>query len=297
MPISDMSFKDLLETIDDGVYFVDTDRKITYWNKGAELISGFTSIEVMGKACSANILVHVDDKGEYLCLGSCPLQKSLQGNCAVTTDIYLQHKEGYRVPVTVKTIPLKDSLGELIGAVEIFRERLQSNEKIEDLKKMAYFDTLTEVGNRRHAETNLNSRIEERLRYGVDFGLLFIDIDNFKNVNDTFGHSAGDRVLKMVAKTLTKNTRPFDITSRWGGEEFLVLLEKIKPTELALVSEKLRMLISTSMVVLEKRNVSVTVSIGATLSTESDTPKLIIERADKLMYTSKQNGKNLVTIG
>jgi len=297
MPISDVSLRNLLDTIEDGVYFVDTGRAITYWNKGAELITGFTSAEVTGKHCSENILMHVNDSGEYLCLGKCPLQRSIEKDCTITEDIYLHHKEGYRVPINVKTIPFKDAAGKTIGAVEIFRERMAFPARIEELKRMAYFDVLTEVGNRRHAEYSLNSRLQEKIRYGIGFGLLFIDIDNFKKVNDLFGHENGDLVLKMVAKTISKNIRPFDNTSRWGGEEFLVLLVNITNSELALISEKLRMLVSTSMVLVENKPINITVSIGATLAIDKDTPRTLINRADKLMYKSKQNGKNCVTIG
>ena len=295
MPINDASFKELLGYMEDGVYFVDSKRAITFWNKGAEKITGYTSAEVIGKHCSDNILIHTDEAGKYLCMGGCPLAAAIKNDCPQNASIYLHHKEGYRVPVVVKVVPLKDSLGDSIGAVEIFREKSNYGALLEELRKMAFFDTLTEMGNRRHADSALKSRFAEMDRYGTSFGLLFIDIDNFKNVNDKFGHETGDKILRMVAKTISKNIREFDSVSRWGGEEFIVILQKVKPEELKTIAEKIHMLVDRSMILVENRPLSVSVSIGATMAKKTDTPNSLITRADKLMYKSKLDGKDRVT--
>jgi diguanylate cyclase (GGDEF)-like protein/PAS domain S-box-containing protein len=295
MPISDLSFTKLMENLNDGIYFVDPSRVITYWNKSAEKISGFLSGEVVGKHCSDNILIHVDDSGKSLCNGKCPLHSSLEKGSIHHMDIYLKHKDGYRIPISVTSIPLADTLGDIIGAVEVFSEKTNSSDILTELKKMAFFDTLTEVGNRRHADAALKSCFAELDRYDTPFGLLFIDIDNFKHVNDTFGHETGDKILRMVAKTISKNIRGFDTVSRWGGEEFIAVLNKIKPEELRSIAEKIHMLIDRSMLLVDNRPLSVTVSIGATMAKKTDNPGFLITRADKLMYQSKLSGRDKVT--
>ncbi|OGF51183.1 MAG: diguanylate cyclase [Candidatus Firestonebacteria bacterium RIFOXYA2_FULL_40_8] len=295
MPINDDSFKELLQYMEDGVYFVDPDRLITFWNTGAEKITGFTAAEVLGKHCSDNILIHTDKLGNSLCMTGCPLSAALENKCTQNAEIYLHHKEGYRVLVDVKVVPIKDTLGKVIGAVEIFRERSNDAMLFQELKRMAFFDALTEMGNRRHADTDLKARFAEMKRYESPFGVLFIDIDNFKNINDTFGHETGDKVLRMVAKTISKNIRSFDTVSRWGGEEFLVILEKIDKAELISIAEKIHMLVGRSMLLVDNRPIRVTISTGATMAEKGDNSKSLIARADKLMYKSKVDGKDRIT--
>jgi diguanylate cyclase (GGDEF)-like protein len=129
-------------------------------------------------------------------------------------------------------------------------------------------------------------------------GILFMDMDHFKKVNDTYGHEVGDRVLSMVANTLRLALRATDTVGRWGGEEFVALLYNIfDDTMLFKTAEKVRALIEASRLDLDGRNLSVTVSIGATRPYTNDSPESIIRRADELMYRSKQAGRNRVTVG
>ena len=129
------------------------------------------------------------------------------------------------------------------------------------------------------------------------FGLLFIDIDHFKLVNDDYGHETGDKVIRMVANTLRHNLRATDTIGRWGGEEFLILLNDIHDNGLETVTNKLHFLVAQSRLDNEQVSLSVTVSIGATLITKEDTMETVIHRADQLMYASKNAGRNRVTIG
>lgn len=298
MHINDISYKELMENMDDGVYFVDSRREITFWNKAAEKITGYKAEEVIGKHCFDNILIHTDVSGTLLCQSACPLTEAIEKGCTQNAEtVYLHHRAGYRVPVSVKVIPFKDAFGAAVGAVEIFSEKSKDSILVEELRKMAFFDSLTEMGNRRHADTNLKSRFAEMKRYATTFGVLFVDIDNFKRINDTFGHETGDNVLRMVAKTIEKNIRELDTVSRWGGEEFLIILEKIRAAELPTVSKIIHTLIGRSMLLVNDKPLSVTVSIGATMATMADNPKSLIARADKLMYAGKLAGKDRVTLG
>ena len=97
-------------------------------------------------------------------------------------------------------------------------------ERLAELERIAYIDSLTGLPNRRYAEITLHARMDELQRYGWLFGVIFIDIDNFKSVNDRYGHQCGDEVLKTVAKTLQNSVRSFDVISRWGGEEYLAVI-------------------------------------------------------------------------
>jgi diguanylate cyclase (GGDEF)-like protein len=128
--------------------------------------------------------------------------------------------------------------------------------------------------------------------------LLFGDIDRFKGFNDTYGHDVGDRVLRMVASTLRDNVRGDDVVGRWGGEEFVVLVQGTSSqADVVALGEKLRALVEASRLDLPKESVTVTISLGATLLQPGDSPESLVRRADLLMYRSKEAGRNRVTAG
>lgn len=299
MSLDNEFYKKLLDTLYDGVYFVDKDRRITYWNKGAERITGYTSDEVVGKHCHDNILVHIDEKGVSLCLAGCPLSESMLKSTTCESEIYLHHKDGHRVPVLVRVTPIKDDKDNSIGAVEIFSDNtaiMTRIQKIKELEKLAYIDSLTGLANRRYTEINLYARYNEMKRYGLPFGILMMDIDHFKKFNDTHGHDVGDDVLKMVSKTLADNSRPYDIVGRWGGEEFVAIVVNITKEELYVTADRFRIFVEQSMLTTHKNILRVTISIGATMAQSTDTMLKLLKRADKLMYQSKDSGRNCVSM-
>jgi diguanylate cyclase (GGDEF)-like protein/PAS domain S-box-containing protein len=298
MPSEDL-YRTIVENMHDGIYFVDRERRITYWNKGAERITGYSAAEVVGTSCSNNILVHVDALGRELCKGSCPLIATMADGAAHETEVFLHHKQGHRLPVWVRTSPLLDGDGRFTGAIEIFTEtssRRALQEQVEELKKLALVDALTNLPNRRHLEAQLHARLEEMRRSRIGFGLLFIDIDRFKLFNDRYGHDVGDQVLTVVANTLALSVRPFDTVCRWGGEEFAGIFPHTDAETLRGIAERLRILTAHSRVVTGIGVLTVTVSIGGTLARAEDSATTVVKRADTFMYASKANGRNRVTV-
>ena len=161
---------------------------------------------------------------------------------------------------------------------------------------MLIVDELTKVYNRRHLDFYLKNIKQEFNEYGTPFGVLFFDIDFFKNVNDTYGHNVGDKVLKLIARTLKANIRIEDVIGRWGGEEFIAVIRAVDENELTYVAEKMRVLVEKSSVKISGKDLSVTVSIGGTMYKKDETIKEVIARADKNMYESKDTGRNKSTI-
>lgn len=293
------SFKRIVENLHAGLYFVDRDRIITYWNKTAEQISGYTANEVVGKSCSDNILTHVDCEGTILCNGMCPLAATIEDGKPREAEICLHHKGGHRIPVSVRASTLTDMDGNIIGGIELFTDisNQAANElRVKELEKLALLDNLTQLANRNYIVREIQSRLEEKKRFHVPFGILFIDIDHFKKINDIYGHDVGDNVLKFVANTFVANNRPFDLYGRWGGEEFIGIIRNISSEELESLGNRIRMLIENSYIIHENEKVHVTISIGATLGRENDTISKLTKRADVLLYKSKSAGRNCLTI-
>lgn len=294
------NFKSILNNLYDGVYIVDIDRRIIYWNKAAEDLTGYKSSDIIESHCFDNILNHVDIHGTQLCKNDCPLVASIKENKMKKANVFLHHKDGYRVPVFVKAIPYKDSNGKILGAIEIFTEnseRKQILEKIKNLSNLAMLDELTQIPNRRYIENIIKIKLNEFSLNKINFGLIFIDIDNFKGINDSYGHDIGDLVLKTISKTFSNNLRRDDVIARWGGDEFIGTFSGIDEKGLKKISSKLKMLVENTLIEFKDKNLSVTISIGAALANDKDDIKALMKKADNLLYKSKTNGKNSISIG
>ncbi len=225
--MDERNMAELIDRMSEGVYTVNLDRVITSWNPGAEQITGYTAAEVIGRSCSDGILRHVNDRGTQLCLHGCPLKAVMRDGRSREAAIYLHHKDGHRVPVTVSGQALRDDDGEINGSIELFSARAATRfarPPTEDEQRDSSRDPVTDIGNRRYGDMNLKLSVEASDLEISSLGVLFIDVDYFKSVNDTFGHRVGDAVLRMVAQTLANGLSSRDFPIRWGGEEFLALL-------------------------------------------------------------------------
>ena len=289
----------VLDAIGDGVYFVDTERRIQDWNAGAVALTGFSRDEVRHRSCADNILVHVDECGTQLCHEGCPLQETLLDGETRQGKVFLRHKQGYRVPVAIRIVPVRDSDCNIIGAVETFREIGDVDQwkaRILELERAAYLDSLTGIPNRRFVETQLERLLREFDATGQCFAALIIDLDGFKRVNDTHGHDVGDRVLCNVAMTLMNCLRGRDIVGRWGGDEFVMLLGNSTQQQAALIAERARVLAGQTATSVHSGYVGLTVSIGGAVSVPGDSAEQLLKRADEQLYLSKHHGRNCCSI-
>jgi len=295
----DSFYKRLIDNLYDAVYFVDCERRITYWNRAAELLTGYPADLVIGMHCFDNILVHTDGNGKGLCRSDCPLSATILDNRSREADVYLRHKNGHRVSVSVRVQPIRNAQDETIGAVEIFSDnaaKREAEQKASQLEQMAFIDCLTRVPNRRFMELRLRQVLEESRRYGHHFGLLLVDLDHFKQINDSYGHSVGDAALIVVAQTLSRSLRAVDNVGRWGGDEFAVILPELAEDDLRRLAERCRVLVEQSKVAGVKGNVPLQVSIGGTLVRPDDTPESAMRRADEKLYESKNQGRGRVSV-
>ncbi len=290
----------VMENLHDGLYLTDMNRVIIFWNRAAETITGYPASAVVGSSCANGILIHVDSDGHLLCKGICPLAATIADGKPRETEVCLRHRNGHRVPVSVRVTPLTDAKGRIVGGIELFTDisgQEAARERLRELEQIAMVDTLTKLANRRYIEQELSNRFEEYRRFRVPFGILFMDIDHFKKVNDVYGHDAGDEVLKLVARTFTANARPFDLYGRWGGEEFVGILRNVNDRGLGSIGNRIRVLVENSAVTVSAARLSVTISMGAALARDGDTIETLTKRADSLLYKSKSGGRNRVTLG
>lgn len=293
-----VGFARLLENSFEGAYIVDKNRKILFWNEQAERMSGYKKEEVLGLYCQDNILLHTDDYGNQLCIHGCPLKKSIDENSMVCASVYLKHKNGYRIPISVRTIPIEEE-GSIFGALEFFQiqhEKIEKMYNLDQLRFLALTDHLTGLPNRYYIENFLKSKMNEYSIFSVGFGIFLIDIDNFKQLNDDYGHDAGDAVLKNLSETFLNNLRSTDRIGRWGGDEFLGVC--LAPDQEALwqTAEKLRILAANTQTKIKDTAIQTSITVGATTYKPGDTLEQMLTRADDQLYKSKREGRNRVSI-
>lgn len=180
----------------------------------------------------------------------------------------------------------------------IEKEKLELESRNEQLQEIATRDVLTQIHNRSYFDSKLNTEVCRSTEQALPIGILFTDVDKFKNLNDTYGHQFGDEVLKGVAKKIEETIRGQDTLARYGGEEFVILVSS--PTEKGLerVAERVRAAVEGLQFSFEGQPVPVTISIGAAIGlpekTERDIGEKLITAADEAMYDSKRNGRNQV---
>ncbi len=158
----------------------------------------------------------------------------------------------------------------------------------------AHTDQLTGLNNRTSFSQSLQHEWDLAKRYNAPFSLLMLDIDHFKKINDTYGHIAGDEALKTVAKTIKETIRDSDVAFRYGGEEFVVLLNNTSEPGASLLAERIRQNIANLVIAVEGSTLSLTISLGTAILGESENGEELLQRADEALYQAKNSGRNRV---
>lgn len=167
----------------------------------------------------------------------------------------------------------------------------------EENRWLSITDPLTHLFNRRYFLSHFEQQFEQFSRYGAAASLLFLDIDNFKLINDTFGHNAADMVLAQLAELITRSVRKVDVVARVGGEELAVLLPQTPACNAAILAERLRVAVDARAFGTDSQPIHVTVSIGvAEFTASTRSAAALIDRADQAMYEAKRRGKNCVVV-
>ncbi|MFH1501872.1 MAG: sensor domain-containing diguanylate cyclase [Candidatus Eisenbacteria bacterium] len=294
-------FESVVEHLYDGVYLVDPDRRITYWNKAAEKLSGYKARDVVGRLCDEEILEHVDADGRNLCRNECPLAKTLRDGRRREVGVFLHHKRGHRVPVLVRISPIRDEDRKITGAVQVFSDNSASVARVErehELERLAMLDDLTGLPSKACLERELETRVAELERFGRVFGVVLMDVDHLGELNRMHGRDVGDDVLRMVGQTLLYNSRPFDLVGHWDAGRFLGVVLNVDRKELAKVAHRFQSLVGASHLPLESgKSLHASVSIGAAVAKWGDSVPEILAIVNGMLKQSKRMGRNRVTVG
>lgn len=277
----------VVEQIDDSVMMTDIEGVITYVNKAFCDHLGYSREELIGNTPKL-FKSYQHDKSFYENLW----KTILEGNVYRTTLI--NKKKSNDLLYEDKTItPLKNDIGEIVGFVSTGKDVTKEILMRHEVERIAMIDQLTGIYNRHKFEQLLCLERERSRRFGQQLSLILIDIDHFKLINDTYGHDAGDEVLKHLVKIIQDNIRQIDIFARWGGEEFLILTPDTDLDNIQILAEKLRLAVEKADF---PTSSYITISQGVATFEKEDTFEDVFKRMDKGLYWAKKHGRNQVGV-
>ncbi|MDQ3862777.1 MAG: EAL domain-containing protein, partial [Actinomycetota bacterium] len=283
----------ILDSAGEGIYGLDREGKTTFVNPAAAAFSGFDPEELIGKT-QHDVIHHSRPDGSPYPKEECPIYSALRdGEVHHVDDEVFWRKDGTSFPVEYTSTPIWED-GEVVGAVVTFTDATERKALEVQLERQAFRDSLTDLPNRHLFMNRLGHALERtRRRRGTKVVILFMDLDNFKVINDSLGHRVGDLLLVVVAQRLRRCLRPEDTLARFGGDEFVVLLEDVeKPVDALRVAGRITDELRRPFTV-EGRELFVTASIGIALGdARAKDPQGLVQDADTAMYRAKEEGSD-----
>ncbi|MGZ8241321.1 MAG: EAL domain-containing protein [Methylobacter sp.] len=278
----------VFEQSNEGFMIADADCKIIMVNHGFTVISGYSEAEVLGQ--NFNVLSSGHHDQDFFRA----MWESIDAYGHWHGEIWNRRKNGEVYPELLNISSVSDDFGKVTEYIGIFADITQIKASEAQLEFLAHHDPLTSLPNRLRLFFRLEHGLEMARREGKQLALLMLDLDRFKDVNDSFGHLAGDQLLQLVAQRLTARLRDIDTVARLGGDEFTVLLEDIAHAEdAARIAEEIIADLSEPWQLPESREVRIGVSIGISLYPQhGDTPEILLQQADAALYLAKEGGRN-----
>jgi PAS domain S-box-containing protein len=264
-------YKLLLDQMEEGIYIVDRDRRILYWNGGAERITGYYTHEVVGRLCQADMLMHCDEAGNIICGNACPIQVVMEHGAPLECTLYMRHRHGHRIPVHIRSQAICEAGGERVGAVEIFEEAAQA--VLPDLTNLAAYDCLDETGalKRPYGEMKARQAAEALNLFGIPFAWVRIALDDIDKHEHRYGHGMVDAAVKMISETAAGTLKTLDWLTHWGRGEFRIEARGYSLIELEELGRTLKALVRKSTLEWWGDPVRLRVSVGSRMAERGDT--------------------------
>jgi diguanylate cyclase (GGDEF)-like protein/PAS domain S-box-containing protein len=285
-----------LHSIGDAVITTDAEGRVEYLNPVAETLTGWSAGEAAGRELGEVFRIFNEQTGEP---ADNPVQRCLGSGTVVglANHTALESRDGRVIAIEDSAAPIRDEQGRIVGAVMVFHDVSEKRALTQQLSWQASHDPLTGLVNRREFERHLEALLEDARASGRHHALLFLDLDQFKLVNDTAGHAAGDELLRQLPRALREHLRSQDLLARLGGDEFALLLQDADLAAASRVAEKIRTAVEEYRFHWQGHPFQVGASIGVALvEPDSHDVHEILSAADVAAYTAKDLGRNRVHV-
>jgi PAS domain S-box-containing protein len=281
----------------EGVYVVDGQRRIVEWNAAAERITGYLRTEVLGHACESDLLLHCDASGNVLCGAGCPLTSCMASGRRRDMKVFIRHKNGHRIPVSLRAAPVCDETGQVIGVMEIFeQDDVAAGQNAPNPQEVGLLDEPTGLLARRYAEWRTVQRLAEMEEFGVALGWISIELDDVEALEHRYGQLAIEAMVDVAARTLAANVGSMDLLARWGPTGFRIATYGRARGEVRELADTLAALIRTSDLMWWGDLLGGSASLGATLAVPGDSVSSIEARVSAACQTSRLCGGNRATL-
>lgn len=284
------ALRELLDSAGVGCYILSIDHRVQYWNAEAENLLGYSAKEMLGRDCFESNLGCSFTSGIAVPDHRCPAIVALATGQSQTMQMFMRRSDGKDILIRNTLIPLQDEAGKTNELVALFvplTDASYDDEMIQDVYEVATRDPVTCLPGRKYMDLCLREALETYRRTGNIFAVLFADADDFHGINNRYGHQVGDEVLQAFGVALRQYGRRIDRFCRWGGDEFVGLLQLKDRGELAGVAKRFSQIAKEIDVRSDNQRVHFHISIGITAVKTEDTAATIVNRADRYMYLSK----------
>jgi diguanylate cyclase (GGDEF)-like protein/PAS domain S-box-containing protein len=281
-----------LNSIGEAVLTTDLSGRVTYLNPVAERMTGWSCGEAAGRPL-AEVFDIIDGETRETAQNRVELAVRLSKTVSLPSNCILVRRDGFESPIADSAAPIHDREGQTTGAVIVFHDVSAERAMSLRLSHLAQYDVLTDLPNRTLLDDRLTQAIASARRRGTGLAVLFVDLDRFKHVNDSFGHAIGDVLLQSVAQRLQACVRLSDTVSRLGGDEFVIVLSELDQVQDAAIAA---CKVLTALAVPHSvggQDLDLTVSIGVSaFPSDGQDAETLIKNADTAMYHAKENGRN-----
>ncbi|MCF7858619.1 MAG: diguanylate cyclase [Candidatus Cloacimonetes bacterium] len=288
-----LNYRNLIENLYEGLFYIDKTGLIKYWSKGAEKITGYSSEAVLNFKISDELLSPTDKNGNKLSGEKSIFHYTLAKGTIKQFELLITHRDGYKIPISARIAPMYDHQDNIVGATQLFTDNKEHIEQlVMDSQKYrdSYFDPITKLPNQLNLEMSIDAKISEFRRYNRPFGILFIKIDDYEKYNEIYGDDFKIKTLVQVSKLLENDLRPFDVAGRWSDHEFTIILVNVREDSVTMIGNRLKEIIKKSEFTIGKGSLSLTLSVGGVTVSAKDNCNTLVKKLHSTLEKCELEG-------